>query len=86
VAQSPNVIPNADLFLCRQGALAILMTEAGLTIRAETLRKMSLHVLGMVIVPATGEVAAVTVLSYFILGMPWLWGVLLGFVNTTIRI
>ena len=54
------------------------MVRAGLGLDPGQLRSLSLQVLGLAVIPATVEVAAVTVLANLLLGLPWLWGVLLG--------
>lgn len=64
----------------RKVALAIIMMQAGLGLDPAALRSLSLMVLGLALVPAVVEVAAIVVLANLLLGLPWLWGLLLGLV------
>lgn len=54
------------------------MLRAGLELDVGALRALSLLVLGLAVVPALVEVAALVGLSHLLLGLPPLWGVLLG--------
>lgn len=54
------------------------MLPAGLGLDPSALRKMSAMVLNLAIVPVAVEVAGVAALSYYLLDLPPLWGVLLG--------
>lgn len=64
--------------MLRKVALVLIMIRAGLGLDPDMLRTLSLQVLGLALIPATVEVAAVTVLAFLLLDLPWLWGVLLG--------
>ncbi|XP_034252313.1 sodium/hydrogen exchanger 9B2-like [Thrips palmi] len=64
----------------RKVALAIIMLQAGLGLDPAALRSLSLLVMGLALVPAIVEVGAIVVLSYLLLDLPWLWGLLLGLV------
>uniref|UniRef100_A0A1B6E6M0 Cation/H+ exchanger transmembrane domain-containing protein n=1 Tax=Clastoptera arizonana TaxID=38151 RepID=A0A1B6E6M0_9HEMI len=63
----------------REVALSVILIKAGLGLDPVALLKLSLVVLRLAICPCFGEALAAAVVSHFILGYPWLWGLLLGF-------
>ncbi|KAI4466975.1 sodium/hydrogen exchanger family [Holotrichia oblita] len=62
----------------RQLALVNIMLPAGLGLDSAALKKMIWMILNLAIVPVAAEVVGIAVASYFLLGFPWLWGILLG--------
>ncbi|KAJ1530721.1 hypothetical protein ONE63_005582 [Megalurothrips usitatus] len=64
----------------RKTALSLIMARAGLGLDPVQLRSLSLLVLGLAVLPAVVEVAAIVGLSHLLLDLPPLWGVLLGLV------
>lgn len=62
-------------------ALVNILLPAGLGLDPTALRRMSGMVLSLALVPAAVEVVAVTVFSHFLMNLPWLWGVLLGWLS-----
>lgn len=54
------------------------MLPAGLGLDAGALKKMIWMILNLAVIPVTVEVLGVAVASYLLLGLPWLWGLLLG--------
>lgn len=55
-----------------------ILLPAGLGLDPHALKRMSWLVLLLCVVPPATEVAVVTVISKFLLDIPWLWGILLG--------
>ena len=59
-------------------ALINIMLLAGLGLDAEAFKKLYLMIMRLTLIPTIAEVAVITVLAYFLLNMPWLWGIVLG--------
>uniref|UniRef100_A0AAG5CRN3 Cation/H+ exchanger transmembrane domain-containing protein n=1 Tax=Anopheles atroparvus TaxID=41427 RepID=A0AAG5CRN3_ANOAO len=72
-----------EVFL-REMALVNIMLLAGLGLDYGALRSLFRFIMQLTLVPTAAEVAAVAVLSRYLLDLPWLWGVLLGLVETAI--
>ncbi|XP_035904171.1 sodium/hydrogen exchanger 9B2 isoform X1 [Anopheles stephensi] len=72
-----------EVFL-REMALVNIMLLAGLGLDYAALRSLFRFIMQLTLVPTVAEVAAVAVLSHYLLALPWLWGVLLGLVETAI--
>ncbi|XP_052891421.1 sodium/hydrogen exchanger 9B2 isoform X2 [Anopheles moucheti] len=72
-----------EVFL-REMALVNIMLLAGLGLDYTALRSLFRFIMQLTLVPTVAEVVAVTVLSHYLLALPWLWGVLLGLVVTAI--
>lgn len=68
----------------REMALVSIMLLAGLGLDLEALKKLCGMVTRLTLVPTFVEVVCVAVLSFFLLKMPWLWGILLGYVCISI--
>ncbi|XP_067006986.2 sodium/hydrogen exchanger 9B2 [Anabrus simplex] len=62
----------------RKASIAIIMTSAGLELDPASLRRLSVMVLRLAVIPAMVEGIALMVAAYFLLDLPWLWGALLG--------
>jgi len=74
------------MFLCRAIALTVILTRAGLGLDPVALRKLSLGVLRLAFTPCLVEAVTDAVASHFILGFPWVWGFMLGFVSSSDRL
>ncbi|XP_053673820.1 sodium/hydrogen exchanger 9B2 [Anopheles nili] len=72
-----------EVFL-REMALVNIMLLAGLGLDYGALRSLFRFIMLLTLVPTAAEVATVAILSHYLLGLPWLWGVLLGLVETAI--
>lgn len=59
-------------------ALVNIMLLAGLGLDLQAFKKLWFMILRLTLVPTIAEVAIIAVLAYFLLSMPWLWGLLLG--------
>ncbi|XP_068084863.1 sodium/hydrogen exchanger 9B2 isoform X2 [Anabrus simplex] len=66
--------------ILRNVAMVVILIKAGLGLDAGALRKLSLVVLRLAFIPCLVEASTVAVVSHFVMGLPWLWGMLLGFV------
>ncbi|CAH2108469.1 unnamed protein product [Euphydryas editha] len=66
---------NQDL---RKIALVIILTRAGLGLDAGVLKKHYVAVLQLGLLPWIVECLAISVTTYFLLGLPWMWAFLLG--------
>jgi len=64
---------------CRQLALAVILLRAGLGLDPAALRSLSAAVFRLAFLPCLAETAVVAVVARLLLGLPWLWGALLGF-------
>ncbi|GJQ80798.1 hypothetical protein Trydic_g9389 [Trypoxylus dichotomus] len=62
----------------RQLALVNIMLPAGIGLDASALKKMIWTILNLAVVPVAAEVIGIAVAAHFLLGFPWLWGVLVG--------
>ncbi|OQV21679.1 Mitochondrial sodium/hydrogen exchanger 9B2 [Hypsibius exemplaris] len=65
----------------RNIALTVILIRAGLGLDGPALKKLSKSVLLLSFLPCLAEAASVGLASHFILGFPWLWAFLLGFVQ-----
>ncbi|KAL8579402.1 hypothetical protein ACOMHN_026767 [Nucella lapillus] len=65
---------------CRQIALAIILVCAGLGLDPAALRRLSLVVIRLAFSPCLAESITDGIASHLILGFPWVWGFILGFV------
>ena len=70
--------------IIRSTALAVILIRAGLGLDPVKLRSLSLMVFRLAFLPCLGESCIVAILSHFILGLPWLWGFMLGFVLSAV--
>ena len=68
------------LFVCRNVALVVILTRAGLGLDPVALKKLSWGVVRLAFLPCLVEAVTVAVASYLILGFPIAWGFMLGFV------
>ncbi|XP_063236339.1 sodium/hydrogen exchanger 9B2-like [Bacillus rossius redtenbacheri] len=62
----------------RHVALVIILTRAGLDLDPAALRSMWTTVLKLGLLPWVVECLAVLAMSHALLGLPWMWGLLLG--------
>ncbi|KAM9699222.1 sodium/hydrogen exchanger 9B2-like isoform 2-T2 [Menidia menidia] len=64
----------------RNAALAIILTRAGLGLDPQALRRLQLVCVRVAVGPCLLEACVVALMSHLLLGMPWAWNFLLGFV------
>ncbi|XP_069123736.1 sodium/hydrogen exchanger 9B2-like [Argopecten irradians] len=64
----------------RQIALTVILIRAGLGLDPKALRKLSFTVLRLAFIPCLAECCAEAIAAHFLLGFPWEWGFMLGFV------
>lgn len=64
----------------RKIALTVILIRAGLGLDPVALRKLSFTVLRLAFAPCLMECLAEGVAAHFLLGLPWEWGFMLGFV------
>ncbi|XP_062598598.1 sodium/hydrogen exchanger 9B2-like [Saccostrea cucullata] len=64
----------------RKIALTVILIRAGLGLDPVALRKLSFTVLRLAFTPCLTECLAEAIASHFLLGLPWEWGFMLGFV------
>ncbi|KAH8411903.1 hypothetical protein KR222_002094, partial [Zaprionus bogoriensis] len=62
----------------RKFALTIILTRAGLEMEPEAFKKVYKTILKLGIVPWIVEAAVMTLMSHYLLDLPWIWGCLLG--------
>ncbi|GFG39584.1 hypothetical protein Cfor_01014 [Coptotermes formosanus] len=66
--------------ILRLVAMVVILIKAGLGLDAAALRRLSFVVVKLAFIPCLVEAATDAVAAYLVLGFPWLWGALLGFV------
>lgn len=64
----------------RQIALAVILLRSGLGLDIGALKRLRFTVLRLAFIPCITEAMTVTVVSHYLLGLPWLWGLQLGYV------
>uniref|UniRef100_A0A3B4V306 Sodium/hydrogen exchanger 9B2-like n=1 Tax=Seriola dumerili TaxID=41447 RepID=A0A3B4V306_SERDU len=64
----------------RNIALSIILTRAGLGLDPSALSRLKAVCVRVAIGPCVVEACIVAVVSHFLLGLPWVWGFILGFV------
>jgi len=62
----------------RKVALVIILTRAGLDLDPPAMKRLFLTMLKLGLVPWTLECVAIAVTSHYFLGLPWIWGLLVG--------
>ncbi|KAL5242543.1 hypothetical protein ACI65C_009953 [Semiaphis heraclei] len=62
----------------REVALTVLLVASGLSLDPAMLKKLSLVVTQLAILPCITETIAAAVVTHYLLGLPWMWGLLLG--------
>ncbi|EDV99191.1 sodium/hydrogen exchanger 9B2 isoform X2 [Drosophila grimshawi] len=62
----------------RKFALTIILSRAGLEMEPEAFKKVYKTILKLGIVPWMVEAAVMTIMSHFLLDLPWIWGCMLG--------
>ncbi|XP_055524834.1 sodium/hydrogen exchanger 9B2 isoform X2 [Wyeomyia smithii] len=76
-------LQTVEVFL-REMALVNIMLLAGLGLDYDSLKKLFRFIMQLTLIPTIVEVAAIAILSRFLLDLPWLWGILLGLVVTAV--
>lgn len=64
----------------RACAMTMILLRAGLGLNASALRRLSMVVLRVAVIPCSAEAVTVALVSHYLLDFPWQWGFLLGFV------
>uniref|UniRef100_A0A3P9DTE2 Sodium/hydrogen exchanger 9B2-like n=1 Tax=Maylandia zebra TaxID=106582 RepID=A0A3P9DTE2_9CICH len=64
----------------RNIALSIILTRAGLGLNPEALNRLKAVCVRVAVGPCVVEACSAAVVSHFLLGLPWVWGFILGFV------
>lgn len=78
-----NVINNIEKgwsISLRNVALVVILLRSGLALDPVALKKLKCTVIRLAFGPCITEALTVTVVAYFLLDLPWLWGLQLGFV------
>lgn len=79
IAVARGLDPNWSAAL-RSTALAVILLRAGLGLDPTALRQLSAMVFRLAFMPCLAETCVVAVTSHFLMGLPWIWGFMLGFV------
>ncbi|KAL3831362.1 hypothetical protein ACJMK2_023115 [Sinanodonta woodiana] len=61
-------------------ALTILLTRMGMGLDTGKLRKLSWPILRLAFIPCLAEAITVGIVSHFLMGFPWRWSLMLGFI------
>ncbi|CAB0008355.1 unnamed protein product [Nesidiocoris tenuis] len=64
--------------ILRKIALVLILTRAGLDLDGKAMKKLAVTVLKTSLVPWMVEASVVMLLSVWLFGLPWMWGILLG--------
>jgi len=64
----------------RSTALAVILLRAGLGLDPAALKQLSAMVFRLAFMPCLAETCVVAITSHFLIGLPWVWGFMLGFV------
>ncbi|XP_065808351.1 sodium/hydrogen exchanger 9B2-like [Labrus bergylta] len=64
----------------RNIALSIILTRAGLGLNPSALRRLKAVCVRLAVGPCMVEACVIAIVSHFLLGLPWVWGFILGFV------
>ncbi|XP_065223902.1 sodium/hydrogen exchanger 9B2-like isoform X4 [Planococcus citri] len=63
----------------REVALTAILILAGLGLDASALKRLSMVVTRLALIPCFAEALGAALAAYFVMEMPWIWGLLLGF-------
>ncbi|KAK3869187.1 hypothetical protein Pcinc_025491 [Petrolisthes cinctipes] len=66
--------------ILRNMALVVVLVRAGLGLDPAALKQLSLVVVRLAFCPCLVETVVVAIMTHLLLGFPWLWGLMLGFV------
>jgi NhaP-type Na+/H+ or K+/H+ antiporter len=58
--------------------MVFILIKAGLGLDAASLRRLSFVVLRLAFIPCLVEAATDAVVAHMVMGIPWLWSILLG--------
>ncbi|XP_041635921.1 sodium/hydrogen exchanger 9B2 [Cheilinus undulatus] len=64
----------------RNIALSIILTRAGLGLNPSALSRLKAVCVRVAVGPCMVEACVIAIVSHFLLGLPWVWGFILGFV------
>ncbi|XP_074555231.1 sodium/hydrogen exchanger 9B2 [Halichoeres trimaculatus] len=64
----------------RNIALSIILTRAGLGLNPSALSRLKAVCVRVAVGPCMVEACVISIMSHFLLGLPWVWGFILGFV------
>nr|XP_054773082.1 sodium/hydrogen exchanger 9B2-like [Lytechinus pictus] len=64
----------------RDMALVIILLQAGIGLDASALKRLSMVCIRLCCMPCIAEACTAAIVSHFLLGFPWPWGFMLGFV------
>ncbi|KAK9510603.1 hypothetical protein O3M35_005349 [Rhynocoris fuscipes] len=78
-----GVYPNL-VVISRNVALSVILARAGLGLDAAALKRLKFTVIKLSIIPCCGEAVGGAIFSHFIIGFPWLWAFLLGFLLSAV--
>lgn len=66
-------------YYCREVALTVLLLASGVSLDATMLRKLKFVVFQLAVLPCVTETVAAAVVTHYLMGLPWIWGILLGY-------
>lgn len=75
-----EALPDSWSVVLRLVALSVILLRAGLGLNLDALRRLQAAFVRLAFLPNLAEAATVAVVSHFLLGLPPLWALLLGFV------
>lgn len=81
-----HALPDRWSVALRLLALTVLLLRAGLGLELEVLRRLQGACLRLAFLPNLGEAITIAVAAHLLLGLPLLWGLLLGFVIAAVSL
>jgi NhaP-type Na+/H+ or K+/H+ antiporter len=64
----------------RKIALVIILTRAGFGLDSAALKRMSIAVPKLGLIPWVIECVVIAIMNHYLMGLPWIWAFLLGYV------
>ncbi|ETX07606.1 cation:proton antiporter domain-containing protein [Candidatus Entotheonella palauensis] len=81
-----QVLPDRWSVALRLLALTVLLLRAGLGLDLEALRRLQGALLRLALLPNLAEAITIAAVAYFVLGLPPIWSLLLGFVIAAVSL
>jgi NhaP-type Na+/H+ or K+/H+ antiporter len=64
----------------RKTALVIILTRAGLGLDSAALKRMRITIPKLGLIPWVIECVVIAIMTHYLMGLPWIWAFLLGYV------
>ncbi|ROT75079.1 putative mitochondrial sodium/hydrogen exchanger 9B2-like [Penaeus vannamei] len=84
LAKLPSLMDKEWSSALRNIALVVILLRAGLGLDPAALKELSFMVLRLAFTPCIVETVTVATVTHLLLGFPWLWGLMLGFILSAV--